>query len=74
MIYQSMMSTAAQLQSGVHPRVLKDHGTSPEGCTIGGPIVMEEGAVRGHMGRALREAVTIARRMDGDAHVSDTRQ
>lgn len=74
MIYQSMRGTAAMLQSGIHPGVLKDQGTSPEGCTIGGLMVMEEGGVRGHLGKALREAVTIARLMGRNPHVNDTRQ
>lgn len=74
MIYQSMMGTATMLQSGIHPGVLKDQGTSPEGCTIGGLMVMEEGAVRGTLGRALREAVTIARLMETVDHVNDTRK
>jgi pyrroline-5-carboxylate reductase len=75
MIYQSMKGTAEMLQSGMHPGVLKDQGTSPEGCTIGGLMVMEEAGVRGSMGRALREAVTIARLMgsSADIHVNDTR-
>ncbi|KAI5465283.1 pyrroline-5-carboxylate reductase dimerization-domain-containing protein [Mariannaea sp. PMI_226] len=73
MIYQSMKGTASLLQSGIHPGVLKDQGTSPEGCTIGGLMVMEEGAVRGHVGRALREAVTLARLMETKTHVNDTR-
>jgi len=74
MIYQSMKGTAAMLQSGIHPGVLKDQGTSPEGCTIGGLMVMEEAGVRGHLGKALREAVTIARLMGQNPHVNDTRQ
>jgi pyrroline-5-carboxylate reductase len=76
-IYQSMKGTAEMLQSGVHPGLLKDQGTSPEGCTIGGLMVLEEAGVRGHLGRALREAVTIARMMESgkeDLHVNDTRQ
>ncbi|KAI4717760.1 hypothetical protein E4T48_06059 [Aureobasidium sp. EXF-10727] len=73
MTFQAMQGTASLLQSGIHPALLKDQGTSPEGCTIGGLMVMEEAGVRGHIGRALREAVTIARRMDGDPHVNDTR-
>ncbi|KPM41166.1 hypothetical protein AK830_g5422 [Neonectria ditissima] len=73
MIYQSMRGTATMLQSGIHPGVLKDQGTSPEGCTIGGLMVLEEGAVRGHLGRALREAVTLARLMETVEHVNDTR-
>ncbi|KAF2685812.1 pyrroline-5-carboxylate reductase [Lentithecium fluviatile CBS 122367] len=76
MIYQSMKGTAEMLQSGIHPGVLKDQGTSPEGCTIGGLMVLEEAGVRGGLGRALREAVTIARLMggSGELHVNDTRQ
>jgi pyrroline-5-carboxylate reductase len=76
-IYQSMRGTAEMLQSGVHPGLLKDQGTSPEGCTIGGLMVLEEAGVRGHVGRALREAVTIARAMgrgEDGMHVNDTRQ
>ncbi|OJD38038.1 pyrroline-5-carboxylate reductase [Diplodia corticola] len=75
MIFQAMAGTAAMLNDGVHPGVLKDRGTSPEGCTIGGLMVMEEGGVRGTVGRALREAVTVARLMGregGAGHVNDT--
>ncbi|KAF2029066.1 pyrroline-5-carboxylate reductase [Setomelanomma holmii] len=76
-IYQSMRGTAEMLQSGVHPGLLKDQGTSPEGCTIGGLMVLEEAGVRGHLGKALREAVTIARLMgkgEGEVHVNDIRR
>ncbi|KAL4863888.1 hypothetical protein BDV12DRAFT_206130 [Aspergillus spectabilis] len=74
MIFQAMRGTAGMLQSGVHPALLRDQGTSPEGCTIGGVMVLEEAGVRGHVGRALREAVTLARIMDGVRHVNDTRE
>ncbi|KAL4880770.1 pyrroline-5-carboxylate reductase dimerization-domain-containing protein [Aspergillus karnatakaensis] len=74
MVFQAMRGTAGMLQSGVHPGLLKDQGTSPEGCTIGGLMVMEERGVRGGVGRAVREAVTLARRMDGVGHVNDTRE
>lgn len=74
MIYQSMRGTAEMLQSGIHPGILKDQGTSPEGCTIGGLMVLEENGVRGSLGKALREAVTIARLMGKEGlHVNDTR-
>lgn len=72
MIIQSMTGTAALLQSGLSPAQLRDQGTSSGGCTIGGVMVMEENAVRGHMGRALREAVTIARNMGTKEHPNDT--
>lgn len=73
MICQSMLGSATVLGNGAHPAELRDQGTSPEGCTIAGVMVLEEGAVRGHIGRALREAVTVARRMGTDPHVNDTR-
>lgn len=73
MIFQSMQGTAALLQSGLSTGQLRDQGTSPEGCTIGGVMVLEENAVRGHVGRALREAVTLAREMGKVEHVNDTR-
>ena len=43
----------------------------------GGVMVLEEAGVRGALGKALREAVTIARLMGSgkeDQHVNDTRQ
>lgn len=70
---QAMLGTATMLAQGLNPADLKDQGTSPEGCTIAGLMVMEENAVRGHMGRALREAVTVARLMGKVEHVNDTR-
>jgi pyrroline-5-carboxylate reductase len=77
-IYQSMLGSATMLQSGIQPGELRDMGTSPEGCTIGGVMVMEEMGVRGALGKALRESVTIARAMGGESgkegHVNDTRQ
>jgi pyrroline-5-carboxylate reductase len=74
MIVQSMQGTATLLQSGIHPALLKDQGTSAEGCTIGGLMVLEESGVRGGLGRALREAVTLSRLMTkGTMHINDTR-
>lgn len=76
MIYQSMRGSAEMLQSGLQPGELRDMGTSPEGCTIGGIMVLEESGVRGAVGRALRESVTLARLMGGERglHVNDTRE
>lgn len=73
MVLQAMRGSAEMMQGGVTPAQLRDQGTSPEGCTIGGLMVMEERGVRGGVGRALREAVSISRAMDGDTHVNDTR-
>jgi pyrroline-5-carboxylate reductase len=78
-VYQSMRGCAEMLQGGMQPAQLRDMGTSPEGCTIAGVMVLEEGGVRGVLGRALRESVTVARAMgrvgEGEgAHVNDTRK
>ncbi|KAK1622532.1 pyrroline-5-carboxylate reductase [Colletotrichum phormii] len=73
MIFQSMLGSATLMQNGLQRGSLRDQGTSPEGCTIGGLMVLEEGAVRGHLGKALREAVTVARLMGSDPHPNDTR-
>lgn len=73
MISQSMLGSATVLANGTSPGSLREQGTSPEGCTIAGVMVLEEGAVRGHVGRALREAVTVARRMGKEEHLNDTR-
>lgn len=73
-IYQSMRGAAEMLQSGVQPGELRDMGTSPEGCTIGGLMVLEEQGVRGGLQRGLREAVTIARGMGKMEHGNDTRR
>lgn len=73
-IAQAMLGTAHMLQTGMQPAAIKDKGTSPEGCTMSGLMVLEETAVRGHVGRALREAVTVARLMGSDVHLNDTRK
>jgi pyrroline-5-carboxylate reductase len=71
-IAQSMLGTARMLQT-MQPGEVKDKGTSPEGCTMSGLMVLEEGAVRGHVGRALREAVSVSRKMGRGLHLNDTR-
>ncbi|OAQ60326.2 pyrroline-5-carboxylate reductase [Pochonia chlamydosporia 170] len=73
-IAQSMLGTAHMIQHGMHPGAVKDKGTSPEGCTMSGLMVLEENAVRGHVGRALREAVTVSRLMGTRDHLNDTRK
>ncbi|KAL4910384.1 hypothetical protein BDW74DRAFT_173840 [Aspergillus multicolor] len=73
MVVQSMKGSAEMMQSGLTPAELRDQGTSPGGCTMAGLMVMEERGVRGGVGRAVREAVSVARRMDGVSHLNDTR-
>ena len=71
---QSMAGTAAMVKAGASPAAIKDRNTSSEGCTIGGLMVLEEGAARGVVGKAIRESVTIVRHMDSSPHVNDTRR
>ncbi|KXJ85468.1 pyrroline-5-carboxylate reductase dimerization-domain-containing protein [Microdochium bolleyi] len=79
MVVQSMKGSAKMMSNpedgggGLSPAELRDQGTSPEGCTIAGVMVIEEAGVRGHVGKALREAVTVARMMGRVEHVNDTR-
>ncbi|GJN82968.1 hypothetical protein PLIIFM63780_006514 [Purpureocillium lilacinum] len=74
MVTQAMRGSAALLQEGgLQTGELRDRGTSPGGCTIGGVMVLEEGGVRGQVGRALREAVTVASLMGKVENVNHTR-
>ncbi|OAA50777.1 pyrroline-5-carboxylate reductase [Beauveria brongniartii RCEF 3172] len=72
MVVQSMRGSAELLQSGgMSCATLRDAGTSPEGCTMAAIMVKEERGVRDAVCRALREAVTAARRMESVQHVND---
>ncbi|EUC35629.1 hypothetical protein COCCADRAFT_34872 [Bipolaris zeicola 26-R-13] len=77
-VYRSMRGSAEMFLRGWKTGEVRDMGTSPEGCTIGGIMVLEEMGVRGAVGKALRESVTIAREMgregQGERHVNDTRR
>ncbi|KAK3665223.1 delta 1-pyrroline-5-carboxylate reductase [Elasticomyces elasticus] len=57
-----------------HPAVLRDKVSTPGGCTIGGLMVLEEGAVRGTVSRAVREATVVASRLgEGKSGVNGPR-
>ncbi|KAF4121235.1 pyrroline-5-carboxylate reductase [Geosmithia morbida] len=71
---QTMRGATALVQSGEHPAILREKVSSPGGCTIGGTLVLEEGAVRGTMARAVREATVIASQLgQGVKNVNGTR-
>lgn len=53
-------TTGLVLKGGEHPAVLREKVSTPGGCTIGGLLVLEEGAVRGSVSRAVREATVVA--------------
>ncbi|KAF2764534.1 pyrroline-5-carboxylate reductase [Teratosphaeria nubilosa] len=64
MAAQTMRGTAGLLLEGQesHAALLRDKVTSPGGCTAAGLAVLEEGAVRGVVGKAVREAAKAAKR------------
>ncbi|GKZ20218.1 delta 1-pyrroline-5-carboxylate reductase [Aspergillus brasiliensis] len=62
-VAQVLRGTGDLLLAGEHPALLKDQGTSPGGCTMGGLCVLEEGGFRGVVARAVREGVCVAEGM-----------
>ncbi|KAF2751088.1 pyrroline-5-carboxylate reductase [Sporormia fimetaria CBS 119925] len=75
MAAQTMRGTTGLVLNGEHPAVLKDKVSTPGGCTIGGLLVLEEGTVRGHVARAIREATVVASQLgQGAQNVNGTRQ
>ena len=59
MAAQTMRGTTGLVLAGEHPAILRDKVTTPGGCTIGGLLVLEEGAVRGTIAKAVREATVV---------------
>lgn len=75
MAAQTMRGTTGLVLGGEHPAILKDKVTTPGGCTIGGLLVLEEGAVKGTVARAVREATVVASQLgQGKVGVNGTRQ
>lgn len=60
MAAQVVRGTTGLVQAGEHPAILREKTSTPGGCTIGGLCVLEEGAVRGVVSRAVREATVVA--------------
>lgn len=74
MATQTMRGVTGLVQSGEHPAILREKVCTPGGCTIGGLLVLEEGTVRGHVSRAIREATTVASQLgSGVQNVNGTR-
>ena len=75
MAAQTMRGTTGLLLGGEHPAILKDKVTTPGGCTIGGLLVLEEGAVKGTIAKAVREATVVASQLgQGKQGVNGTRR
>lgn len=63
MAAQTMRGTTGLLLKGEHPAILRDKVSTPDGCTYGGLQVLEEGAARGMIARAVRESTAMAVRI-----------
>lgn len=74
MAAQVVRGTSALVQDGEHPAILREKVSSPGGCTIGGLMTLEDGAVRSHVSRAVREATVVASLLgSGAKNVNGTR-
>ncbi|KAL2400414.1 Pyrroline-5-carboxylate reductase [Exophiala dermatitidis] len=74
MAAQTMRGTSAMVLAGEHPAFIREKVSTPGGCTIGGLLVLEEGAVRGTISRSIREATVVASELGkGVTNVNGTR-
>lgn len=62
MVAQVMRGTTGLLQHGEHPALLRDKVCTPGGGTVAGLQVLEEGAVRGTISRAVEESAKVVGR------------
>ncbi|KAK5103130.1 delta 1-pyrroline-5-carboxylate reductase [Lithohypha guttulata] len=60
MASQTLTGTAGLVLNGEHPALVREKVCTPGGCTMGGLIELEEGGVRGIIGRAVRRATVVA--------------
>ncbi|KAL1955868.1 hypothetical protein VTO42DRAFT_8026 [Malbranchea cinnamomea] len=74
MAAQAMLGAASMVLDGEHPALIREKVSTPGGCTIGGLLVLEEGAVRGAVARSVREATVVASQLgQGIKNVNGTR-
>ncbi|SMR48249.1 unnamed protein product [Zymoseptoria tritici ST99CH_1E4] len=66
MAAQAMRGAAGLLLRGGHPAVLRDSATTPGGCTVAGLMVLEEGAFRGTVAKAIKESAQVAAQLGQD--------
>lgn len=63
MVAQVMRGTTGLLQQhGEHPALLRDKVCTPGGGTVAGLQVLEDGAVRGAISRAVEESAKVVGR------------
>ena len=65
MAAQTMRGCSGLVRNGEHPAMLKDKLSTPGRCTIGGLMVLEEGAIKGTVARSVREATVVASQLGG---------
>lgn len=63
MAAQTMRGATGLVLGGEHPAVVRDKISTPGGCTMGGLLVLEEGAVRGTVAKAVRQATMVASKL-----------
>ncbi|MEX2395453.1 MAG: pyrroline-5-carboxylate reductase, partial [Balneolales bacterium] len=54
------------IETGNHPAILKDHVTTPAGCTVDGLLKLEEGGLRVTLIKAVNEATRRAKALVND--------
>ncbi|MEX0685363.1 MAG: pyrroline-5-carboxylate reductase [Balneolales bacterium] len=59
----TMGSAKMVIETGLHPAILKDHVTTPAGCTIDGLLKLEEGGLRVTLIKAVEEAAKRAKEL-----------
>ncbi|KAM3416806.1 hypothetical protein BST61_g8397 [Cercospora zeina] len=63
MAAQAMIAAGTLVLQGAHPAQVRDGCSGPGGCTAKSLAVIEEGAVKGTLARAVREGVAVAERL-----------
>ncbi|MBP3192645.1 pyrroline-5-carboxylate reductase [Natronogracilivirga saccharolytica] len=67
LVTQACLGAARMVaETGQHPAILKDHVTTPAGCTIDGLLKLEEGGLRVTMIKAVDEAARRAKELGGE--------
>jgi pyrroline-5-carboxylate reductase len=64
-----MLGSARMVQqSGRHPAALRDDVTTPDGCAIGGLLMLEDGKILCVLARAVEEATRIVDQLGAPKH------
>ncbi|PPJ51881.1 hypothetical protein CBER1_09063 [Cercospora berteroae] len=63
MAAQAMIAPGTLVVKGAHPAQVRDSCSCPGGCTAKSLAVIEEGAVKGTLAKAVREGVAVAEKL-----------